>query len=142
MYESSPSEPTINPSLFFPFNTNSLTEIYSEVINAYNHNLFILAAVGIRAILEGICKEKGIVLVVAYSPIYRAKSSVSYSEVTNYCLKHNIPLIDYYADPSFVSSREWFADILHMNANGGKKYTAEIIAILRKVLNDSITHTS
>lgn len=89
-----------------------------------------------------ICKEKGIVLVVAYSPIYRAKSSVAYSEVTNYCLTHNIPLIDYYANQSFVSSREWFADILHMNAKGGKKYTAEIIAILRKVLNDSIHHTS
>lgn len=43
---------------------NSLTEIYSEVINAYNHNLFILAAVGIRAILEGICKEKGIETIV------------------------------------------------------------------------------
>lgn len=42
----------------------SLTEIYSEVIKAYNNNLFILAAVGIRAILEGICKEKEIETIV------------------------------------------------------------------------------
>lgn len=89
-----------------------------------------------------ICRENGILLVVAYSPIYRAKSSIAYSEVTYYCQEHNIPLIDYYANPSFVSSREWFADILHMNANGGRQYTAEIIKILRNVLNDSIPQTS
>ena len=89
-----------------------------------------------------ICKEKGILLVVAYSPIYRAKTNVAYSKVTNFCLEHNISLIDYYANPSFVSSREYFADILHMNAIGSKKYTTEIIEILRKVLNDSIPHTS
>ena len=89
-----------------------------------------------------ICKEKGILLVVAYSPIYRAKSNVAYSEVTNYCLDHNIPLIDYYANPSFVSSREYFADILHMNAIGSNKYTTEIIAILRKMLNSSISYKS
>ena len=38
----------------------SLSEIYEEVMSAYNKNLFILSAVGIRAILEGICKDKKI----------------------------------------------------------------------------------
>lgn len=38
----------------------SLSEIYEEVMKAYNKYLFILSAVGIRAILEGICKEKKI----------------------------------------------------------------------------------
>ena len=89
-----------------------------------------------------ICEKKGILLVVAYSPIYHAKSSIAYSEVTNYCRKHNIPLIDYYANPSFVSSREYFADYLHMNAIGGKKYTIEIIKILQKMLDNSIPHKS
>ena len=36
----------------------SLSEIYREVIIAYNKNLVLLAAVGIRTILEGICKDK------------------------------------------------------------------------------------
>ena len=37
-----------------------LLQIYNEVITAYNDGCFILCAAGIRAILEGICKDKGI----------------------------------------------------------------------------------
>jgi hypothetical protein len=39
---------------------SSFTKIYQEVIAAYNNDGFILCAAGIRAILEGICKDKGI----------------------------------------------------------------------------------
>jgi len=42
---------------FMPFTFN---QIYKEVIITYNNNNFILCASGIRAILEGICKNKGI----------------------------------------------------------------------------------
>jgi hypothetical protein len=38
-----------------------LAKIYHEVITIYNSNGFILCAAGIRAILEGICKGKGII---------------------------------------------------------------------------------
>jgi hypothetical protein len=38
----------------------TLTRIYKEVIMAYNNNCLILCVAGIRAILEGICKDKGI----------------------------------------------------------------------------------
>ena len=38
----------------------SLDEIYEEVIKSYNNNSYILCAVGIRAILEGICSDKKI----------------------------------------------------------------------------------
>jgi len=37
-----------------------LTQIYKEVIMTYNNDCFILCASGIRAILEGICNDKGI----------------------------------------------------------------------------------
>ena len=39
----------------------TLAKIYEEVIKAYNNNCFILCAAGVRAILEGICKDKGII---------------------------------------------------------------------------------
>ena len=39
---------------------NKLTSIYKETLRAYNNNLFILCAVGIRALLEGICADKNI----------------------------------------------------------------------------------
>jgi hypothetical protein len=35
-------------------------KIYQEIITVYNNDGFILCAAGIRALLEGICKEKGI----------------------------------------------------------------------------------
>jgi hypothetical protein len=38
----------------------TLTKIYEEVIITYNNDSFILCAAGIRAVLEGICKDKGI----------------------------------------------------------------------------------
>ena len=37
-----------------------LKNIYQEVIVIYNHDGFILCAAGIRALLEGVCKDKGI----------------------------------------------------------------------------------
>ena len=40
------------PSLF--------EHIYDEIIDAYNNKCFILCSAGIRALVEGICKEKGI----------------------------------------------------------------------------------
>ena len=39
---------------------SSLIQIYEEVIMTYNNNCFILCAAGIRALLEGICNNKGI----------------------------------------------------------------------------------
>ena len=38
----------------------TLTQIYEEVIMTYNNASFILCAAGMRAILEGICKDKEI----------------------------------------------------------------------------------
>jgi len=39
---------------------STFIQIYKEVIMAYNNDGFILCAAGIRAVLEGICKDKGI----------------------------------------------------------------------------------
>lgn len=37
-----------------------LTSIYQETLHAYNNNLVVLCAMGIRALLEGICADKDI----------------------------------------------------------------------------------
>jgi len=39
---------------------NKLTKIYRETLRAFNNNLVVLCAVGIRALLEGICADKKI----------------------------------------------------------------------------------
>lgn len=38
----------------------SLAAIYREVIEAYNHQLVLLCGAGLRALIEGICQDKGI----------------------------------------------------------------------------------
>jgi hypothetical protein len=37
-----------------------LAAIYQEVISSFNHELNLLCAVGLRALLEGVCQDKGI----------------------------------------------------------------------------------
>jgi hypothetical protein len=37
-----------------------LAAIYKEVISSFNHELNLLCAVGLRALLEGVCQQKGI----------------------------------------------------------------------------------
>lgn len=37
--------------------SNSLSKIYIETINAYNHEMPMLCAIGIRALIEGICSD-------------------------------------------------------------------------------------
>jgi hypothetical protein len=39
----------------------ALAKIYQEVIASYNNDGFILCASGVRAILEGVCKDKGVI---------------------------------------------------------------------------------
>ncbi len=41
--------------------TVNLTKIYRETLGAYNNNLTVLCALGIRSLLEGICADKEIV---------------------------------------------------------------------------------
>lgn len=39
---------------------SELISIYSEVINSFNYKLNTLCAIGLRALLEGICEDKGV----------------------------------------------------------------------------------
>jgi hypothetical protein len=49
----------VSPKLFYELNEN-LETIYNEVIKCYNSGLLITCAIGVRALLEGICVSKGI----------------------------------------------------------------------------------
>lgn len=78
-----------------------------------------------------ICREKGITFIVAYSPFYKASSSIQYQEMTQFCQENNIPLWDYYADPCFSLNRDFFADTSHMNDKGAREYTKMIVERLK-----------
>ena len=62
-----PSARWLTPRQYFGVGTktfhhlpSTLKAIYEESIYAYNHNKLVLCTIGLRALLEGICKDKGI----------------------------------------------------------------------------------
>lgn len=54
------SKENCREELKYDFLPYSLSDIYPEVIKSYNQKIYILCAAGIRALLEGICKERNI----------------------------------------------------------------------------------
>lgn len=77
------------------------------------------------------CRQKGIKLIFAYSPMYGAKSSAVYKEFTEFCKEQDIPLIDYYAKEGFADTQAFFADGSHLNDTGAKEYTKAVVGEIR-----------
>lgn len=84
-----------------------------------------------------LCRSNDIQLIVAYSPLYSSKSSNCYKSITDFCLRYEIPLLDFYAD-SYFKRNEFFTDASHMNDVGAKEYTRILIPYIRNILNNSL----
>ena len=69
------------------------------------------------------------------SPKYGRQSSEELIPAFEICQKHNVPIIDYYADSLFMQHRNWFKDVMHLNRTGAREYsrivTAEISNLLK-----------
>lgn len=76
--------------------------------------------------LYSLCCESNVTFIVAYSPLYKASSSIEFQEMTQFCQKNTIPLWDYYASPCFSLNRDYFADTSHLNDKGAQEYTRMI----------------
>lgn len=81
-----------------------------------------------------LCKQNDIVLVVAYSPLYKATTSIEYSAITDFCRANNIPLIDSYCNPDFSNCRDYFEDTSHLNDTGARKYSKAFASQLKREL--------
>ena len=82
----------------------------------------------------GLCKQNGIMLIIAYSPLYKANTSIEFNAITNFCHQNNILLIDNYHNPMFTEHRDYFADTRHMNDTGAQEYTKVFASEIRKLL--------
>lgn len=58
-YDPEPSAGNLRQKIFRKI-PNRLRTIYSQTIRAYNANLHVLCAAGLRALIEGICGDKGV----------------------------------------------------------------------------------
>lgn len=81
-----------------------------------------------------LCKQNEITFIVAYSPLYKAESSIQYQEVSDFCKENNITLWDYYSDTTFSRHHKYFADTDHMNDEGAIEYTKLIAHKLKKLI--------
>ena len=77
------------------------------------------------------CRQKGICLIMAYSPMYCKNSSAVYDEMTQFCKEKGIQLLDYYANPKYSRNKAWFSDSSHMNDTGAREYTKEIVKAIK-----------
>lgn len=84
--------------------------------------------------LVGDCREKNIILVFAYSPMYGMQSSVVYDEFTSFCTENNVPLLDYYANLDFVNNKEYFSDSNHLNDTGAREYTKAVAREVKEIM--------
>lgn len=79
-----------------------------------------------------LCKQKGIVLIVAYSPSYKVTTSIEYNAITDFCDRNNILLMDNCHNSDFSECRDYFADSSHLNDVGAREYTKYFAAELKK----------
>ena len=83
-----------------------------------------------------LAKTKEIPLIVVASPKYGVMSSKELQPVKDICKKLQIPFIDYYADPLFMSHKEWFKEPMHLNYKGARLFSEEIV----KTIKDNIVY--
>ena len=70
-----------------------------------------------------ICQEKGITLIITFSPFYNGANYKELEPIESYCLKHNIPLFNFFNEPAISKDRAFFADSYHLNSKGAKLFS-------------------
>ena len=77
-----------------------------------------------------ICMDNNIKLVMCYSPYYKAEISKGISLIESIAKEQGIPFYDYGVDERFQKP-EYFQDASHLNDDGAKAYTKEVVGRLR-----------
>ncbi|MEY3050945.1 MAG: hypothetical protein RLY31_730, partial [Bacteroidota bacterium] len=83
--------------------------------------------------LLGICKERGLNLIVTTSPRFRPKDTNDYLRAR--CKAFDIPYIEMYNDAYFNEHPELFHDAAHLNDEGAHLYTKLFFKALKKHLD-------
>lgn len=75
-------------------------------------------------------KEKNIALVVVFSPEYNTPFSGDFQPVRNLCNEEGIRVMDYFDTPAFQHI-DYFKDHCHLNGQGARLFTSQIIEELK-----------
>jgi hypothetical protein len=106
---------------------NELDSIYGEVVTAFNSGCYVLCAAGLRALLEGICKNKGI------------SSGLTSRGTTNKTLEGKINGLKSYVPENIVENLHGFRFLgnqaLHELEKPSKDDLALAIEVIEDILN-------
>lgn len=79
-----------------------------------------------------LAKSNNIPMMVVASPKYGEENSVDMRSIINICEKNQVPFVDYYADPVFMSHKEWFNEPMHLNAVGARVFSERIVKYINQ----------
>lgn len=77
------------------------------------------------------CKEKGTQLLFVVSPRFGATTSIEYQPGFEICRQSGCDVLDYYCNPNFISTKEFFKDSYHLNDVGATEFTKTIVKHLK-----------
>jgi hypothetical protein len=82
-------------------------------------------------------KNKQIPLVLVASPKLGSISSEQMQPVRDICKQTKVEFVDYYANTEFMQHNEWFKEPMHLNKEGARKYSKEMVSIILELLNNN-----
>lgn len=85
-----------------------------------------------------LCREKGIPMVLIYSPTLVKTQLSGFDQIEAIANAQGVKLINYWMDERYYNNFELFYDALHLNAKGGELFTRDIASIITNEINQEI----
>lgn len=78
------------------------------------------------------CQNKGIKLVITYTPSLAVAKAGVPQWIETYCKKHQLPFYNWNGVRQYIEHAELFYDGTHLNKNGATLFTKEFVSLLKK----------
>lgn len=82
------------------------------------------------------CRQRGIKLIFAYSPVYGKHSDIPFEEFTSFCKEQNVPLLNNYYKEGISDNISYYYDSGHLNDTGAREYTKAVVGKIRRLIED------
>ena len=82
------------------------------------------------------CKEIGCSVYIVNSPTLITYTNGVCESFNDYCVKRNVPFVNYEGDTAFVNHPELFKDFNHLNLEGAKLFTRNFINLIDRLENE------
>lgn len=88
---------------------------------------------GLISKMMALSKSHQVPFCIAVSPEYDHYYSFPLDSLEALCKRYDVPLLNHYADTSIMMHKEWFRDPNHLNREGARVYSREIVRELKSI---------